>query len=660
MDTFLQRLGLSQQIAFVGMLGVIGLIVVGGIYGLGNARQMTAQQRVDRANESIDALDAIKIDLLEARRSEKDFLLRRKDEYADKQNAAVVTANKDLKILRGLVDPQSQAAVDRAVAQVGRYADQFSAVSKIAHTVGLDENSGLQGTLRGSVHGIEELLGGGTVSQISDANAHLNAAMLMMRRHEKDFFARLSPTYLDQMKKAAEDFQQILGQSSMPSDRKSEITQKLASYQRDFSAAAAGSLAQVDAVAQLSTIYAEAQPILDAMEKQVKETAAASTDDSRQIIANTSQMIYWGIGIVIVVAGILAWIVSRGVTTMLGAMSHLMERLAKGDLQITVAGAARKDAIGSLARSLEVFRENAMTARRLEAEQREEQLKKEKRQKAIDGFIISFDRSIQEMLGALSNAATGMQTTAQGMSATAEETSRQAAAVTSGSEEASANVQSVASAAEELSSTVAEITRQVSQSADVARRAVDEAGRTNMTVQGLADAAQKIGDVINLIQDIASQTNLLALNATIEAARAGEAGKGFAVVASEVKALATQTGKATEDISQQIATIQGATGEAVTAIQGIGGTIGEVSQIATAIAGAVEQQAAATREISRNTNEAARGTEQVTANIAGVNQAAADTGEAATQVRTAAEGVSRQAARLNVEVQEFLENIRAA
>jgi methyl-accepting chemotaxis protein len=225
MDTFLQRLGLSQQIAFVGMLGVIGLIVVGGIYGLGNARQMTAQQRVDRANESIDALDAIKIDLLEARRSEKDFLLRRKDEYADKQNAAVAAASKDLKILRRLVDPQNQAAVDRAVAQVGRYADQFSAVSKIAHTVGLDENSGLEGTLRGSVHGIEELLGGGTVSQISDANAHLNAAMLMMRRPEKDFFARLRPTYLDQMKKAAEDFQQILGQSSMPSDRKSEVTQ---------------------------------------------------------------------------------------------------------------------------------------------------------------------------------------------------------------------------------------------------------------------------------------------------------------------------------------------------------------------------------------------------------------------------------------------------
>jgi CHASE3 domain sensor protein len=330
MDTFLQRLGLSQQIAFVGMLGVIGLIVVGGIYGLGNARQMTAQQRVDRANESIDALDAIKIDLLEARRSEKDFLLRRKDEYADKQNAAVAAASKDLKILRRLVDPQNQAAVDRAVAQVGRYADQFSAVSKIAHTVGLDENSGLEGTLRGSVHGIEELLGGGTVSQISDANAHLNAAMLMMRRHEKDFFARLRPTYLDQMKKAAEDFQQILGQSSMPSDQKSEVTQKLASYQRDFSAAAAGSFSQVDAVAQLSTTYAEAQPILDAMEKQVKETAAASTDDSRQIIANTSQMIYWGIGIVIVVAGILAWIVSRGVTTMLGAMSRLMERLRQG------------------------------------------------------------------------------------------------------------------------------------------------------------------------------------------------------------------------------------------------------------------------------------------------------------------------------------------
>jgi methyl-accepting chemotaxis protein len=246
------------------------------------------------------------------------------------------------------------------------------------------------------------------------------------------------------------------------------------------------------------------------------------------------------------------------------------------------------------------------------------------------------------------------------MSATAEETAENAKLVTGAAEEASSNVQTAASGAEELSSSIGEISRQVAQSNDYTTKAVAETENITGRVKGLDDAAQKIGDVIGLIQDIAEQTNLLALNATIEAARAGEAGKGFAVVASEVKTLATQTAKATEEIAQQIGGMQEATGGTVTAIDGIRGIIASINENASAIAAAVEQQNAATSEIARNVQQAATGTSDVSANIGNVNQGAAQTGAAASQVLSAADALTAQADELQREVQGFLSSVRAA
>jgi len=261
---------------------------------------------------------------------------------------------------------------------------------------------------------------------------------------------------------------------------------------------------------------------------------------------------------------------------------------------------------------------------------------------------------VQQVVDVVASASAEMEASAQSMSATAEETNRQASAVAAASEEASTNVQTVASAAEELSSSISEISRQVTQSSEVARKAVEEAAKTNTTVKGLVEAAQKIGDVVNLINDIAGQTNLLALNATIEAARAGEAGKGFAVVASEVKSLATQTAKATEDIGRQIGAIQGATNDAVNAIHGIGQTIEEIAKIASNISAAVEEQGSATQEIARNVQQASVGTQEVSSNITGVTRAATDTGSAAGQVLTAAQELARQGDALKKEVESFL------
>jgi len=267
---------------------------------------------------------------------------------------------------------------------------------------------------------------------------------------------------------------------------------------------------------------------------------------------------------------------------------------------------------------------------------------------------VQMANNVKEVTGIVASASTEMQNTAQGLSATAEQTSQQASAVAAAAEQASANVQTVASAAEELSSSIEEVGRQVTESSNIAQGAAKEAEHTNESVEELAEAADKIGEVVELISDIAAQTNLLALNATIEAARAGDAGKGFAVVANEVKSLASQTAKATGDISAQISAIQSATGNAVTAIRGIAGTINQVNEIAGAIASAVEEQGAATQEIARNVQEAATGTQEVTANITEVQKAATETGESSSQVLEAAGELSKQAEALQSEIENFM------
>jgi methyl-accepting chemotaxis protein len=285
---------------------------------------------------------------------------------------------------------------------------------------------------------------------------------------------------------------------------------------------------------------------------------------------------------------------------------------------------------------------------------------KVQRTQRLDALLRGFEARTAVQVSMVASAATELESTSRAMASTTGETVAQATNVAAAVEAASINVQTVASAAEELSASISEIARQVAQSSEIADRAVEDANRTDAIVKTLAEGARKIGDVVGLISTIAGQTNLLALNATIEAARAGDAGKGFAVVASEVKSLANQTAKATDDISRQIAQIQLATKEAVTAIEAITQTIGEVSRIATAIAAAVEEQGAATQEIARNIHEAATGTQQVSVSIAGVSRGASETGAAATGVHDAAGELSKQAEGLSGDVQHFVTEVKAA
>jgi methyl-accepting chemotaxis protein len=348
--------------------------------------------------------------------------------------------------------------------------------------------------------------------------------------------------------------------------------------------------------------------------------------------------------------------VTRGVT----AIVKPMRELAKGDLSTEVTHRGEPTEIGVMADTLQVFKE-ALIAKKAadEAAARDAEAKIE-RSRRVDTITRQFEAAIGEIVHTVSAASVELEHSAGSLSSTANRSQEISTVVAGASEEASANVQSVASATEELSSSITEISRQVQESSRVAGEAVEQARTTNDRVGELSKAAARIGDVVELINSIAGQTNLLALNATIEAARAGEAGKGFAVVATEVKALAEQTAKATDEIGQQVSGIQTATQDSVNAIRAISGTIATLSEISAAIAAAVEEQGAATLEISRNVQHAAAGAEQVSSSVVDVQRGATETGSASSQVLTAAKSLAQDSDRLKREVARFLESVRAA
>ena len=350
-----------------------------------------------------------------------------------------------------------------------------------------------------------------------------------------------------------------------------------------------------------------------------------------------------------------------GVSRPITVMTDAMRRLAGGDTDSAVPYAGRRDEIGAMAAAVQIFRQNLIQTRTLEAEAARARAEAEhQRRQGMRDLAERFEAAIGGIVRTVTAAATQLQATAQALSATATRTADRSGDARTAAEEAAANVNTVAAAAEELGSSVDEIGRQVVASADLAQVAVREAGATTDLVQALSSGARSVREVVTLIAAIAGQTNLLALNATIEAARAGDAGKGFAVVAAEVKQLAAQTATATGEISRQIDQIQGSTDHAVRAIDGIAGRIREIDATATTIASAVAQQGAATQEIVRNVAQAAAGTGAVTANITDVAGAADETGAAAGQVLSAASAMAEQAARLGSEVEHFLATVRAA
>jgi len=361
----------------------------------------------------------------------------------------------------------------------------------------------------------------------------------------------------------------------------------------------------------------------------------------------------------VVMAVLVGLLIGRGLSRPIEAMTTAMTRIADGETDADIPARGRRDEIGAMADAVAVFKENTLRAEQLARQTRDDQEAAAVRAKRMDALASGFDHRASGAISGVADAARGLEGMAQTLTETADQSSRQVTAMSSASEQASTNVETVAAAAEQLSGSIGEIGRQVAHSSRIANEAVASARKTDETVRGLVDAAQKIGEVVQLINNIASQTNLLALNATIEAARAGDAGKGFNVVANEVKSLATQTAKATDDIAAQIQGIQAVSKQAAGDIGDIGRVIGEINDISTNIAAAVEQQSAATQEISRNVQEAARGSQEVNSHISGLSDASAQTGSSARALLDSAGLLSRQAEDLRSVVGRFLEDMRS-
>ncbi len=398
--------------------------------------------------------------------------------------------------------------------------------------------------------------------------------------------------------------------------------------------------------------------ISETLQKDVDRESAAATEEYYQ--TSRLLMIVAGIGIV---AGLtFGFLIGQhGIASPIRQIVGLLQKLAGGDYQIDVVGADRKDEVGDIAKTAMVFKDNGLAKIRLESEQREAaEHAAEQRKAAMLQLADQFERSVGAIVEHVASAATEMQATASQLTSSAQETSAQSHSVSAAAELAAANVTSVAGSAEELGASVTEIGRQTEQSSQMTRSAVSEIEAAATTVNELSQSAARIDSIAEMISTIASQTNLLALNATIEAARAGEAGRGFAVVAAEVKDLATQTARATAEISEQLVGIQNATGNVVQAIQRVTHKVHEIDNTTSAISAAVEQQGVATREIVQAVTQASAGTTEVTSNITGVASAAEQTGVAAHQVQGASADLAQHAEQLRYQVDTFLSNVRAA
>jgi methyl-accepting chemotaxis protein len=652
------QLRLTHKIAAIGFVGVVGLAAVGLIYQEGTWAQDAARKAAEDARAISNLTRKLAIEMLEARRDEKNFLLRKQESYVKHHAQLSGAIGRDFDELKTMV---KSAGYSGLVDQIGvvrdafeNYANDFAVLAMVQARIGLNETSGLSGSLRKAVDIVEA-----GVSEVNDPK--LTGRLLTMRRHEKDFMLWRDDQYAAEFKKAVVAFAMVLMEMDLPYQVQEKLSLNLDTYSRDFAG-------WVTAAQEIARSEADLTAAFRGLEPKVADTIgeidrlSGVADASERSLRDTMRT---RMASALALAGLamfaLSFLLGRAISRPISAMTVALTKLAGGDFNVALPGLSRRDEIGEMAGAARVFKDNMIETERLRAaQQAEQQAQSSQRREERLRLAAGFQDAVGSIVDKVSSEATELEAAASTLTGTAKTTLELSSVVSGASSEASSNIQSVAAATVEMTSSVEEIGRQVVESRKIAHSAVEHAKSTDARITALSEAAGRIGEVVKLITGIAEQTNLLALNATIEAARAGEAGRGFAVVAQEVKALAAQTAKATDEIGKQISGMQTATQESVDAIKEIGAVIVQISDVSGMIAAAVEEQGAATREIARNVQMASDGAARVGGAIADVHQGAADTGSASGQVLSSAQSLSDQASQLKLEVDSFLTSIRAA
>ena len=628
---------------------------------------VSSEQAVDAAFASVqqssrlaDASRVFKDSLTTMQARAKDFVAQPQATLISRFQDAHDAATGALVTIAELSSETDKQTLDALQGRVKNLKTTFAALTAEQDELGLTEFEGIQGSLRDGGNLMERIVKE-DMSWLSEADQRrILIPLMLMRRYEVEYrLTRADPVY-SSFKDELASFEKAFGAIVAAAIVKQQLNDQVKVYTDAFAQwiESTGKIGRGIAI-----ISAETRQMLPAADEIIAAAGqrAAQAADGVSASQQQTKMLIIAIGVAVVLIGLLLnWLIGRGITGPLARLSGAMERLATGDTSVDIPATDAKDEIGAMARTVIVFRDNALEREQLSVTQEKSVRERERRTETIAAMIAGFESTIDQSLGKLRGAADRLETASGALNSAADAVSAQSSAAEERVGAASTNVAAAASSAEELAASIGEIAGQAATSTDVATRAVAEAQRTVATMSQLAGAATRIGEVIGLIQAIAGQTNLLALNATIEAARAGETGRGFAVVASEVKSLASQTAKATEEVATQIGAIQSAAGDATTAIGQVNAIIAEMSGIAARVAAAVEEQNAAVASIAQGVNRAsseARSGAEAMIRVADASSGARTTAD---EVKVLAGELAGDAERLDQEVRRFLGEVRAA
>ncbi len=639
------KLGLICAIAIAGFAAIAALLLVQEST-LGEIRDSEA-----RAEQRKEAILRFESELLQTRRNEKDFLLRKDKRYVDMHAKSMEAAARRIAFLKDGTTGDLQAKYAQIEREFETYRKAFDDVFKVQTAIGLTPSDGLWNEMRTRAREAEEALTAVAV----DA---LTLELLQMRRNEKDFMLREQPADFDLFKASGAKLVAAI-QRQAPSAQAAALLDGIKRYSDAFGALAQEIRNRAQVVPKMSAAYAAADKVVEEILKIEQSQADAQAATMAQRLSGLRTTIGVSIVAVVIFVVLVSMLIAGAVARPLVRITAAMTRLSGGDTDIQVA-ATGKDEVADMARALVAFRDNLVRQRELEAQAQARQKADLERAARIASLTKDFRHDVEGLIESSGHSASSLQTTADDLTKISSDALELAVAASSGANEASSNVQTVASATEELTASIAEISRQLANSTETAGETAKLAQDSEERVRELSEVAKKIDSVVTLINSIASQTNLLALNATIEAARAGDAGKGFAVVANEVKTLASQTAKATSEIAAQVQTIQERTDGVVDAMTAIGGAVRNISQMTAAISAAVEEQSAATKEIGRNVEQAAAGVEETNRAINGVKDAAERTGSSSGAVLGASRQVSDKNGELARSVATFLDAVQAA